>query len=442
MSQLTPQKTAKLIADGKRWFKVMTGHNLYPKQRDVLEDESGRIIKKKGRQTGSTTVFSHKLGRKPMQTERPGLGLVISVTDSQSKMVLRKIREGYRNSPFSKYLVKSNERELEFDNGWRIISRAVGNSGKQARGYSPDVVYATEAAFIDDDVYNAIEPSLFNTDGSLWLESSPNGTSGRFYRAWKDDGFSRHNAPSTTCPGVSQQQLENFREGVTQMKFRQEVLGEFVSDETTYFDDDLIDECASLSDLRSDRILDQNQYYLGVDIARKGKDMTVYVVLERPSNLNKLYVKEVISTEKKRTTDVMGRIQDLDRKYGFEKIGLDPNAVGAGVTDILHEKGVDHEPIKFSDKNKHNMYEGLTYRMENGGMKLPDPEETNDEDHRKLIEQMEELEKEFKSSGYLSLSHPKGGHDDFPDALAVGAFVAGQLAQTNEKREKGRPFMF
>lgn len=423
---LSAEKLSRIPQDELRWFKCMTGFNPYPKQADVLQDKSRKIMKVKGRQVGSTTVFSHKLGRMPMIEDRAGLGLVISVTDSQSKMVLKKIADGYRGSPFSHKLVKANERELMFDNGWRIISRAVGNSGKQARGYSPNVVYATEAGFIQDDVYSAIEPSLFNTGGSLWLESSPNGTQGRFYRAWNDDSFSTHRAPSPECPGVGKQQIEDFRRNTTSTEFDQEVLGKFVSDDTNYFDSDLLDDRMVLSDLREDRLPDNSQFFLGVDIARKGSDKTVYIVLESPMNVDKLYVKKVISTEKKPLTDVMGRIKDLDAKYGFQDIVLDENSVGGGVTDVLVEDGVNHTPVKFSQKNKHDMYERLTFVLENAKIKLPDYEETSERDHQDLYEQMNSLEYEFSRSGLIKVHHPQGGHDDFPDALAAAVHAAYQ----------------
>lgn len=421
---LTEQKVKKVIQDPLRWFKVMTGFNPYPAQAEVMSDKSRKIMNKKGRQVGSTTVFAHKLGRQPMLHENGGLGLVISVTDSQSKMVLNMIRKGYMGSPFEKFLKKSNQRELVFDNGYRIISRAVGNSGKQARGYSPNVVYATEAGFIQDDVYNAIEPSLFNTGGKLWLESSPNGTQGRFYRAWNDDSFSRHTMPSPECPGVSKQQLEDFKKNTTSTQYRQEVLGEFVSDDTNYFSTSKIKARMELSDLRQNRIPDTSQFYLGVDVARHGDDETVYYLLEKPQNVNKLYSKRVVATEKKPLTDVMGRIKDFHEKYSLVDTVIDENSVGGGVVDVLKEDGVPHTPVKFSQKNKHEMYESLKFKMENGSIKLPDFNETGREEHQKLYEQLNSLQFEYSRSGLIKVSHPTGGHDDFPDALAAAVYAA------------------
>lgn len=439
MPDLSVEDAQKLVQDPMRWFYTMTGFNPYPTQADVLQDESRKQQLVKGRQTGGTTVYSHKLGREPMRTQDPGLGLVISVTDSQSKMVLRNIEQGYMRSPFAHKLVKSNERELIFDTGYKIISRAVGNSGKAARGYSPNVVYATEAAYIKDAVYEAVEPSLFNTGGKLWLESSPNGTSGRFYRAWDDNSFSSRRVTSRECPGVSQGDLSDFQSNFTSMKYQQEVMAEFVSDQTSYFSTELIRENQVLEDLRVNRVVDHNQYFLGVDIARKGEDQTVYCVLERPSGTDKLYVKELISEEKKRTTNVTGQIISLDRKYNFDSIGIDANSIGAGVTDSLVEQNVEHHPFPFSGKNKHEMYEGLKFKMENNMIRLPDSRKTDDENHQSLYEQMNSLQYEFRSNGRIKVYHPKGGHDDFPDALAAAAFVSDDTDQT--KREKGRPFM-
>ena len=45
-----------------------------------------------------------------------------------------------------------------------------------------------EAAFVSDEQYDAVRPSLAASDGALWMMSTPRAKTGFFYEAWANDG--------------------------------------------------------------------------------------------------------------------------------------------------------------------------------------------------------------------------------------------------------------
>jgi len=57
------------------------------------------------------------------------------------------------------------------------------------------------------------------------------------------------------------------------------------------------------------------------------------------------------------------------------------------------------------------MYQRLKSALEGVELALPS--------HRRLIQQMTNLRYSYTPTGLLKLSHPQGGHDDYPDALCL-----------------------
>lgn len=421
-----------------------------------MNDESKNLAARKGRQVGSTTVFSTKLGREamiaPPATERgrPFTGVILGTAEDQAVWALDKFRKALKNSPLAHRIKIDNQKYLELDNGARIFARPAGNTAKTNRGLSADVVLFTEAAYIPDSVFDAVIPMTFQTDGKVWMESSTKGTSGKFYRVFNDDAFNTYQMPSTECRGISDDKIEQWRRTETRESFKREVLGEFIAGGTTYFDTELIKETFGVPRYGPEKVRDRHQYFLGVDPSRYGDDQTVYMVLERPHGEPKMWIKEIISTGRKATTDIMGRIKQLDMKYNFDQIAVDEGSMGGGVIDRLAEQGISVTPVRFGKQNKHEMYETLKLQMEQGNLTIPDPrdntkghqnrEDFQARDLRQTFKQMDELLKDYYSDGYLKIEHPDNGHDDFPDALALAVYMASQTSI--QSKDDGPGFSF
>ncbi len=139
--------------------------------------------------------------------------------------------------------------------GDNLISRAlpngariVGLPGREStiRGFSNvSLLLIDEASRVRDDLYHAVRPMIAaNPNAAIWLMSTPNGRQGFFYDEWQNGGpvWTRVEAPATQCPRILPTFLEEERRHLTDQKFRQEYLCEFVAADYAYFDPEAIDD--------------------------------------------------------------------------------------------------------------------------------------------------------------------------------------------------------
>jgi len=163
-------------------------------------------------------------------------------------------------------------------------------------------------------------------------------------------------------------------------------------------------------------INNDSTYVLGVDFARMGEDVSVFVIIENPHEKQELYTVYLEETRHKRLTDAIGRIKKLHKKFNFRKIYLDETGLGAGPTDVLKEEMGAYlvEGLTFTIKSKEDLYSNLKRLMEQGKLKLPN--------HRKLLYELADLRYDITGSGNTKIHHPERGHDDYPDALALACW--------------------
>ena len=63
-------------------------------------------------------------------------------------------------------------------------------------------------------------------------------------------------------------------------------------------------------------------YYMGVDVARTGRDETVYTITAVDEH-DVCFVEEVVAESQSNVVDVAGRVGDFTRKYNVETIFID-----------------------------------------------------------------------------------------------------------------------
>jgi len=408
------------------FFTAVTGLKSCRYQTVFLRDKSQKIAMRVGRQGGKSTVVAVRTVFKAMMNNGH-FSLLISPTLEQTGILFRKILRIVNTNPWIKQRIKvQTQTRIYFKNESWIYT----TSKDTVRGHTPDELIVDEAAFVPDEVYEAAEPSLaatFDTGGSVVYISTPFGMRGKFYQAFQDSSFSTYHVPSTEIAHVSQQYLKDKEAKCLENEFRQEYLAEFVEDVDTYFPRPLVMSVAGdIEEVKEPR--EGFLYFLGVDIARYGMDETVFIVLEVDPTTSTGQVVEITRTAKKPTTDTMGRIKELHKKWKFRTIYPDETSLGGGVVDVLLEAKLPVKPISFGaraenrkESNKEYMYKSLKWLMENKKIKIPH--------YHKLINQLVELREDYTASGRLMVKHPERGHDDYPDALALACLA---LAKTRD----------
>lgn len=429
-------------------------------QRELLNyaDEHKKVqaAPKKGRQVGATLTAAVIAADRAVT--RPNADTLITAPgQSTSDEMMREMKQHFYNGPFSleQYgITKDNERTWEFSNGHRVLSRTLGNVNRsdQAgnRGMNPSCVIVDEAAYGQDRAFlDEIEGFFITHDEyEYYLFSTPAGKSGYFYNAVEgknsDQWFSPH-WPTRISPYAEQEYIERKREEYTTTRFEQELLGEFAEGEDAYLPHSVVKPCvyanpASAVDTRNNALR-----YLGVDPARSGTDRMVITDLDEFGVIRNIWAEEQTSG-----TGFVGRIQALQEGHadiepswgdgtlppsGYQAIAIEENAVGGFGADILESRVGDViRMITTGSKSKQAMYQRLKKDFEEEALALPN--------YRDLIDELTALQYTYTEHGYLKISHPQGGHDDFPDSLCLANSVRHGLDIVSNPRREHIPEYF
>ena len=123
-----------------------------------------------------------------------------------------------------------NRQSIRFPNGARIVALP-GNAGT-IRGFSGvTMLVIDEAAVTKDDIYPAVRPMLTQSQGTIWIISTPNGMDGFFPKEWHEgtEEWERVRVPATECERFTPEMLAAEREALGTKRCAQEFLCEFVT---------------------------------------------------------------------------------------------------------------------------------------------------------------------------------------------------------------------
>jgi phage terminase large subunit len=127
------------------------------------------------------------------------------------------------------------------------------------------------------------------------------------------------------------------------------------------FDEDISDDVVMSAALVDEHILLEtsptrgNARVMGVDVARFGEDETTFIIVERKSAVA-WHVVHIDSTKKKSLTETAGKIIELCRDFNIDRVIVDDDGIGGGVTDILGESRYEIIPYKAVKDYKNEYY--------------------------------------------------------------------------------------
>ena len=203
-------------------------------QADFLRSEDARILLNCSRQAGKSTVTA-LLAVHAALYEPCALVLLLSPSLRQSQELFRKALDVYRALEHPIPVEAESALRLELTNGSRIVS--LPGKEQTVRGFSGVRLLAIdEAARVSDELYFAIRPMLAVSRGRLVALSTPFGTRGWWYEAWRSpELWARFRIPAEECPRISREFLEEERRTMGEWWFAQEYGCEFLDAETQPF---------------------------------------------------------------------------------------------------------------------------------------------------------------------------------------------------------------
>ena len=356
--------------------------------------------------------------------------VIVAPTQNQANIMFDMIKTLVNRSDVLKqYVVKSKADEMwvKFINGaglTKIYTRASGDRGDSIRGYVPHVIIVDEVAFVKRQVLTALIPAGIATDARVWLTSTPFSKSGYFYEAclnaragtksliakgWHKEGgrWIQFHVSSLENPLVAENMdaLEELKT-LTKDEYRLEVLGEFAEAGNSLIPRELIVQATG-----NYKLPVGVRHVIGVDVARSGKDETVFIVLAVDEQ-NNVFVRQTYSEESSTMVNVVGKVGELCRKYHdtLDVVYMDETGLGAGAVDLALANNLPVRGVVFTLQEKERMYNTLVTLFENGRIKLGDG--------GKLAYQLSYLQKDYTPNNNLRIISEE--HDDFPDALALG----------------------
>lgn len=341
------------------------------------------------RQCGKSTAMSIKAGEIAANKSNQDI-LIVAYTEKQAYELFIKVLN-YLEARY-KHLIclgreKPTKHEIRLKNNSIVRCHACGQTGSGLRGYSLTKIFVDEAAPMSREIFTAIMPALAVTGGSIDISSTPRGREGFFWECSLRDDFTKFYVSAEDCPRMDKKFLEQQRQSMSELEFSQEFRAIFLDELRRIFDDSLIEKCCTLK--RPEIVSKGRDYYIGVDIARWGTDLSTFQILKRVSR-DVIEQVESISTSKQLITQTTEKIIDLNKIYDFKEIGVDGSGVGAGVFDNLIKedstkrktkslenatKPLDREGKKSKKVLKEDMYMTLLTYMEKGKIKLLDDDE-------------------------------------------------------------------
>lgn len=360
-------------------------------QKEVLE-ASGNICLRSGRQVGKSTIISIKAAEYAINNPKKTI-LIISAVERQAQLLFEKTL-GYLIDTYKLKIKGGKEKptkhKIQLVNGSVIHCLPTGMSGYGIRGFTVDLLICDEAAFIPQDVWQAVTPMLATTKGNIVLLSTPFGKGGFFYDCFNDPTFKAFHISSLDCPRTDKNFIERERQRMTKCQFMQEYEGLFVDDLRRFFSDEVIKNCLVLDrDVISGSPLSNRSVgdiFLGVDIARMGEDQSTFVSLKKIDR-EKLSQIDMDITEKTLLTETIKKIKILDSRYSYSKIYIDDGGIGAGVYDVLLQddqvkrkivainnarRNLDRDEKQKKHLMKEDLYSNLLRLMENRSIELFD----------------------------------------------------------------------
>ena len=309
-------------------------------QSNVLETD-GNISIRSGRQVGKSEVISAKAAKFALEHDGTTT-LIIAASQRQSSLLFEKVRGNLNLIKENVFKEEPTLTKIKLKNDSTIWSLPAGRTGYFIRGFTIDLLIADEAAFIPEEVWKAVIPMIAVSRkvrgmGYIILLSTPFGKGGYFYDSFHDPDFRQFHISSENCKRIPKDFLLKERQRLTKAEYMQEYLGEFTDEWNQFFPTKLIKGCMKFMEWSLERDREPTaRYYLGVDIARYGGDENAFVVCELIKT--NLKIVKVFTTSRISTTDTIGRIEEIDKKFNFNKIFIDDAGIGGSVTDILLDK--------------------------------------------------------------------------------------------------------
>lgn len=387
---------------------------LYPHQQDVftaIKEDNGRgrayVVKAK-RQCGKSILAITLLLYFAFKNDG-SIGYCLEPTLHQGRLIYKNLINslGGEESPAIK-TSNATLLEVEFINGSRILFRSAEQ--KQAlRGATvkKSILVLDEASFVEDEIIDILLPIVDANKCPVLFLSTPLFESGRFYERYKE-GLSKNDFTVSFNWGdydlsafLSPEKLEYYRDTLAPLKFKSEILGEFISEGSYIFGD--LNPC-----IQAGGELLGKPAYAGIDwSAGGGNDYTVLTLMTE-----KRQVVECLSYKDFDAVDLVEELARIIKEKNLKKVQVELNSIGSVFYDMLKKKlpaGI-LKGFSTTNESKRRIIEELIKAFQKKSITIP-PD-------RELKKELQHYTMEKTAKGY-TYNGADGVNDDYVISLAL-----------------------
>ncbi len=379
---------------------------LLPKQREVLEHPARFKTLCCGRRWGKSRLASYIIIISALSKPNQVFFLV-SPTYPQTKIIWRMLKAYLPKEAVKR--IMEGELYIELKNGSLIFAKS-GDNPSGLRGEGLDGCVIDEAAFVKPEVWNeAIRPALSDKHGWAIIISTPFGKNW-FYELFlrgmdeNQTEYASFHYPSNANPLLKAAEIEEMSRSMPEIKFRQEILAEFVDSGGMVFKG-----LENVLDSVPEEPIPGEFYVIGVDLGRH-EDFTV-ISVGKLSEMRQVY------RERFNRTDwdyIKERVRYIYQHYNKGSIMIDSTGYGDPIYEDLAKEGINIHGMNLNVSSKPAIIENLQLMIEN-----------------RLIHLIDDADMKVEFGAYTYTILPSGNvryeassgfHDDFVISIALMAY--------------------
>lgn len=293
----------------------------------------------------------YHLFTKPGVPENEGFEIiVITPYQAQIDLIFSRIMELVRQSPLTQNSLKRNVKapiyQIEFHNGSRIkgftAGTKSGGNAEAVRGQHGHMLVFDEADYLSAGDMDAALSIITNyPTASLWMSSTPSGKRDKFYQTCCSPLFKEFYYPSQVNPLWDQEKEELFREQLTAIGYKHEILADFGEQEEGVFQNVYVQAAKRDYEYGTHAYNHTWTYTIGVDWNDVQNGTTLAVVGFNPlKNEFTLVAREIVSRDGWTQLSACEKVMELNRAWRPLAVYLD---LGFGGTqfEILRKASFD-----------------------------------------------------------------------------------------------------
>lgn len=301
------------------------------------------------------------------------------------------------------------------------------------RGEGLHSLVGHETAFWNERAWHALRPMLSDMRGWAAMASTPQGLKNWFTKEWKfanqwqgSDWEGSRRAflwPTSINPIILQVEIEDARRTLPDATFRQEYLGEFISDSGSLFH---FAEPTWTGKFELPQ--EGGRYVAGYDLAKR-RDYTAWAILRVDT-----MPWRVVDFGRMQQVDYSSQLGILATKFKQYKVLLAlADQYQEAVTEQLRERGVEVRSYPLSQTSRATLLANLAVEGEQNRLRIPGKDAARQRDIDVLRGEIENFTPNVSRLGSVRYEAAHGYHDDYVFALAMAVEAGKRYVPSGSK---------